>query len=243
MNYWPSLVTNLADLGLPLYDFINNMMHDNGTKVAQAMYNCSGAVAHHNTDLWGDSAPQDNYFSSTFWAGGLAWLTTHIVQDYLYTGNTTLLSESWSTLRDVLEFYLCFVTEGPHGWLVTNPTLSPENTYYLPNSTVQQAITMGSQLDNSLIWELIGFALEVMTILGKEDEDFATRLINLRSRLPPIRISYFGGVQEWIYDYKEVDPGHRHFSPLFGLYPGSEITSANATTFNAAKTTLIRRLR
>ena len=241
MNYWPSLVTNLADLAAPLYDFIERM-HVNGTEVARTMYNCSGAMAHHNTDMWADCAPQDNYFSSTFWPSGLAWLSTHIMQDYLFTGNTSFLQAHYGVLQDVLQFYLDFMTEGPNGWLVTNPSISPENLYFVPNTTQQQAITMGPTLDNSLIWELIGYTLEAMEILKVQDNSFAHQLKTLRSRLPPIQISYFGGVQEWIYDYKEQDPAHRHFSPLFGLYPGSQITSANATSFNAAKQTLIRRL-
>lgn len=130
------------------------------------------------------------------------------MQDYLFTGNTTLLQEHYSTMKSVLEFYLTFVTEGPHGWLVTNPSISPENTYYLPNSTtLQEAITMGPTLDNSLIWELVGYTLETMMILGERDETFAKDIENLRKRVPPIQISYFGGVQEWIYDYKEVRNG------------------------------------
>lgn len=218
MNYWPLLVTNLAELGSPLYDFLINMMLPNGTNVAQRMYNASGAVAHHNSDAWGDCAPQDNYFDSTFWPGGLAWLTTHVMQDYLYTGNTTLLRSSWPLMRSVLQFYLTFMTDGPNGWKVTNPSLSPENNYYLPNSTIQEAITMGPTVDNSLVWELIGYALESMNILGEEDEQFAEQLTTLRAQLPPIRVNYFGGVQEWIYDYKEVGCNARAESMLGPTY-------------------------
>jgi hypothetical protein len=126
------------------------------------------------------------------------------VQDYLFTGNATLLQDHYGLLKDVLEFYLDFVIEGPHGWLVTNPSISPENVYYLPNSTTMEAITMGPTFDNSLIWELVGYTLETMKILGTVDEAFTSKIETLRERLPPIQISYFGGVQEWIYDYKEA---------------------------------------
>jgi alpha-L-fucosidase 2 len=203
MNYWPALVTNLADLTSPLYDFIEQM-RINGSEVARTMYNCSGAMAHHNTDMWADCAPQDNYFSSTYWPSGLGWLSTHIMEDYLYTGNTTFLRAHYQVIQDVLTFYLDFMTEGPNGWKVTNPSLSPENVYYLPNSTIREAITMGPTFDNSLIWELIGFALEAMEVLGEDDGSFAHQIKELRAQLPPIQISYFGGVQEWIHDYKEV---------------------------------------
>ncbi len=242
MNYWPSLVTNLVGLNSPLYNLIDQM-RINGTEVARAMYNASGSVTHHNTDLWADCAPQDNYFSSTYYSGGLAWLSTHIMQDYLYTGNTSFLEAHYDVPRDVMLFYLDFMTEEPiHGWKVTNPSISPENVYYLPNTTIEEAITMGPTIDISLIWELIGYTLEAMEALGMQEAGFKQELLTLRSQLPPIQISYFGGVQEWIYDYKEQDPGHRHFSPLFRLFPGSQITSANATSFDAAKTTLMRRL-
>jgi alpha-L-fucosidase 2 len=164
------------------------------------------------------------------------------MQQYLFTGNTTFLAEQYPVLKAVLEFYLTFMTEGPNGWKVTNPSISPENSYYLPNSTVEEAITMGPTIDNSLVWELIGYALEALEVLDLTDTAFVDELVMLRSQLPPLRESYFGGIQEWIYDYRETDPGHRHFSPLWGLYPGSQIASSNGTTFNLAKNTLIRRL-
>ncbi len=241
MNYWPSLVTNLADLTSPLYDLMEDM-RIKGSDVARTMYNCSGAVAHHNTDCWADCAPQDNYFSSTYWPSGLGWLSTTIMEHYLFTGNATFLKERYDILQDALQFYLDFVTEGPNGWRLTNPSISPENVYYLPNSTIQEAITMGPTIDNSIIWELVGGALEATEVLGTQNTTFSNEIKMLREKLPPIQISYFGGVQEWIYDYKEQDPGHRHFSPVFGLYPGTQITSSNATVFDAAKKTLIRRL-
>ncbi|KAK0817996.1 hypothetical protein LTR91_004442 [Friedmanniomyces endolithicus] len=241
MNYWPALVTNLADLTSPLYDLIANM-HINGTQVARNMYNVSGAMAHHNTDAWADCAPQDDYFTSTWWPSGLGWLSQHLMEDYLYTGNATALRAHFQIMHDALEFYVNFVTDGPNGWKVTSPSISPENGYFVPNSTDQEAITMGPTIDNSIIWQLVGYVLEAQDILNIDDTNFTAQITALRAALPPLRVSYFGGIQEWIYDYKETEIGHRHFSPLFGLYPGSQITSANATTFNAAKTTLVRRL-
>lgn len=183
MNYWPALVTNLADLTSPLFDLLAKMAIS-GSDVAKQMYNAYGAVAHHNTDLWADCAPQDNYFSSTYWPSGLGWLSTHIMEQYFFTGNTAFLREQYHILHDALEFYLTFVTDGPDGWKVTNPSLSPENTYYLPNSTVQEAITMGPTCDNSIIWELVGHALESMTFLGEDDAEFASSISTLRAQLP-----------------------------------------------------------
>ncbi|KAK3629548.1 hypothetical protein LTR56_017977 [Elasticomyces elasticus] len=241
MNYWPALVTNLVDLTSPLHDLISNL-HLNGTEVARTMYNVSGAVAHHNTDNWADAAPQDNYFTSTWWPSGLGWLSQHLMEDYFFTGNATLLRSHFEVMHDALEFYVNFVTDGPNGWKVTNPSISPENGYYVNDTTAQEAITMGPTMDNSIIWELAGYVLEAQEILGIVDSEFTNQITTLRASLPPIRVSYFGGVQEWIYDYNETEIKHRHFSNLFGLFPGSQITSANATTYNAAKTSLVRRL-
>ncbi|KAI6859109.1 glycoside hydrolase family 95 protein [Hortaea werneckii] len=241
MNYWPSLITNLIDLTSPLQELIHRM-HANGTEVARQMFNASGAMAHHNTDIWADCAPQDNYFSSTFWPSGLGWLAIQLLDQYHFTGNKTYLRENYPVLRDAMRFYLDFMIEGPNGWRVTNPSISPEHAYYLPNSTVEEAITMGPTIDNSIVWELACVVLDAAAELEEEDEEFVKNVKELRSQLPPLRVSYFGGIQEWIEDYQEAEPGHRHFSQLFGLYPGSQITASNATTFNAAKTSLLRRL-
>lgn len=203
MNYWPSLITGLADLNSPLYELVSRM-HTRGSEVAETMYNASGAVAHHNTDAWADCAPQDSYPPSTVWPSGLAWLSTHLMEDYLYTGNTDLLSSHLPILKDVLRFYLSFMTEGPNEWLVTNPSSSPEHEYYLPNSTETAAITMGPTVDNSLLWELVGHTLEAMEVLGDKDEAFAGEIRTMRDRLPPIQLNSYGGVQEWIYDYEDV---------------------------------------
>ncbi|GAB1737768.1 hypothetical protein NU219Hw_g2175t1 [Hortaea werneckii] len=241
MNYWPSLITNLIDLTTPLQELIHRM-HTNGTEVARQMFNASGAMAHHNTDIWADCAPQDNYFSSTFWPSGLGWLAIQLLDQYHFTDNKTYLRENYPVLRDAMRFYLDFMTEGPNGWRVTNPSISPEHAYFLPNSTVEEAITMGPTIDISIVWELTGIVLDAAAELKEEDKEFIENVKELRTQLPPLRVSYFGGIQEWIEDYQEAEPGHRHFSQLFGLYPGSQITASNATTFHAAQTSLLRRL-
>ncbi|KAH8591348.1 Six-hairpin glycosidase-like protein [Bisporella sp. PMI_857] len=239
MNYWPSLVTNLVDLTSPLYDLIDTMYHS-PTNAAKDMYNVRGFMAHHNTDLWGDTAPQDNYAASTFWPGGAAWLVTHIMEHYRFTGDKTLLEEKFDVLKDSALFFVDFLSDYK-GWKVTNPTLSCENTYILPSGT-SAAITLGATLDNSLLWELFGIVLEAQDILSRDDAQFTAQITKLRAQLPPLRVNSVGGIMEWIEDYKETDPGHRHFSHLFGLFPGSEITNSNATTFNAAKASLERRM-
>ncbi|KAK6362599.1 hypothetical protein TWF730_000056 [Orbilia blumenaviensis] len=241
MNYWPSLVTNMIELTTPLYDLIERL-HSSGKKTAQSMYGTSkGWVCHHNTDIWADTAPQDNYASSTWWPAGGAWLVHHIIEEYRFTRDKAFLQKYYNTIKDAALFFTEFLTDYK-GWKVTNPTLSPENTFYLLGTKTTTAITLGSTLDNSLLWELFGSLLEIMDILGKHDNSMKATITNLRAKLPPLRINKWGGIMEWIEDYDETDPGHRHISHLFGLYPGSEITTTNMTIFNAAKSSVSRRL-
>ncbi|KAF3186689.1 hypothetical protein TWF788_002915 [Orbilia oligospora] len=169
MNYWPSLVTNMIELTTPLYDLIERL-HSSGKKTAQSMYgNSKGWVCHHNTDIWADTAPQDNYASSTWWPAGSAWLVHHIIEEYRFTRDKEFLQKYYNTIKDAALFFTEFLTDYK-GWKVTNPTLSPENTFYLLGTKTTTAITLGSTLDNSLIWELFGSLLEIMDILGKHDK-------------------------------------------------------------------------
>lgn len=206
------------------------------------MYNSTGSVAHHNVDIWADTAPQDNYFASTFWPSGLAWLVTHGFEHYRYTGDKDVLQDMYPAMRDAAQFFVDFMTEYK-GYMVTNPSSSPEHAYYVGNSTQEQvAITLGPTCDNSIIWELFGIILETHAVLGVNDKEFEDRLVHIRSKLPPLRVNSYGGIMEWIEDYNEVEPGHRHYSHLFGLYPGNQISSANSTFFDAAATSLQHRL-
>lgn len=240
MNYWPSLVTNLAELNGPLFDLIDTM-HVRGTQTAKKMYNARGGVCHHNTDLWGDTAPQDNYMTSTFWPSGLAWMATHIWEHYVFTGETDTLRQHFPALRDAALFYVDFMTDYK-GWKVTNPSSSPEHAYYIPGTTETTAISAGPTIDNSLVWTLFGMVLDAQQVLGIKDQELTRELVETRAQLPPLRLNAYGGIMEWIEDYNETEPGHRHFSHLFGLYPGNQITVSNEMTFSAAATSLQRRL-
>ncbi|KAJ9606713.1 hypothetical protein H2200_008721 [Cladophialophora chaetospira] len=206
MNYWPSLTTGLSDLVTPLHELIKTMTTA-GADVARDMYNCSGTVSHHNVDLWGDSAPQDNYLSSTCWPMGATWLITHVIEHYRFTGDKAMLSEMYQALRANAQFALDFMTPWDD-YMVTNPSLSPENVYYAPNATKQQvSITAGPTIDNSLLWELFGFILEAQAALGiTNDTDFASQVTAMRAKLPPLRLNQYKGIAEWIEDYEEATP-------------------------------------
>lgn len=248
MNYWPSLTTGLADLVHPLFDFLKNRMDPQGRQVAQEMYNSSGTVTHHNTDLWGDSAPQDNYQTSTWWPMGSAWMATHVIEHYRFTGDATVLLEMLEYLLGNAEFALDFLTPWKDTYMVTNPSLSPENSYYLPGSnTSAVAITAGPTIDNSILHEIFGFIDEIQAELGSAhsaniDSALAQRVAHMRSKLPPLRLNQYGGIAEWIEDFVEAQPGISHMSNLWAAYPGPQITSANETTFNAAQVSLNHRL-
>jgi alpha-L-fucosidase 2 len=204
MNYWPSLTTGLSDLVSPLHELLKTMATA-GSQVAREMYNSSGTVSHHNVDLWGDSAPQDNWPASTYWPMGQTWLVTHVMEHYRFTGDKAVLADMYPVLKANAQFALDFMTPwGPY--MVTNPTSSPENVYYAPNATKQQvSISAGTTIDNTLLWELFGFILEAQAALGITNEtDFADHVTAMRAKLPPLRLNQYNGIAEWIEDYEEV---------------------------------------
>ncbi|KAH8807186.1 Six-hairpin glycosidase-like protein [Xylogone sp. PMI_703] len=242
IDYWLSLTANMPELVTPLHDLIN-ILCQSGRTTARVMYNATGCVAHHQTDLWGDSAPEDNWPSSTWWPMGLTWLVTHAMEHYRFTGDADMLKQMYPSLEGVAQFATDFLSDY-EGYKVTNPTISPENTYYLDSdSTVEASITLGPTIDNSMLWEVFGEIVEAQAALDMNDTDFVAEVTSLRAQLPPLRVNQYGGVSEWIKDYNETDPGHRHYSQLWGLLPGSQITASNQTLFEASKSSLHRRLK
>ncbi|SPO01788.1 uncharacterized protein DNG_04461 [Cephalotrichum gorgonifer] len=242
MNYWSSLVTGLSDLRTPLNNLLKTM-NGRGAVVAADMYNCSGTVTHHNTDIWGDSAPQDNYTPGTFWPMGATWMITHVIEHYRFTGDKDMLADMFPTLKAVAQFALNFLTEHK-GYMVTNPSSSPENTFLVPGGSGGEsaAVSPGPTIDNELLWEIFSFIPEAQDVLGIEDEAFAKRVSNMREKLPPLRLNQYGGIAEWMEDFEEANPGNGHMSHLVPLYPLHHITSANQTLFKAAITSLEHRL-
>lgn len=257
MNYWPSEVTSrypfimqciqlmghtdLGELTEPLWTLMGKMQ-ETGRQTAKAIYKAGGWCCHHNTDLWGDSAPQDIYSQGAYWPMGGAWLVTHIFEHYRFSGDRAFLESKYDTIHGAVEFYHTFLEEYK-GWMVTNPSVSPENNYVNGSSLSSGAMTVSSTIDNSILWELFSILDQAAVILKKPVDPFITKTRLLRSQLPPLRVSpTTGGIMEWIADFKESDPGHRHMSHLWGLFPGNEITAANQTLFTAAKNSVVRRL-
>ncbi|KAK3641980.1 hypothetical protein LTR22_016305 [Elasticomyces elasticus] len=201
-----------------------------------------GFVLHHNTDLWGDAAPQDNYIYSTWWASAAPWMVFHQMEKFRFTGDLDYLRKIYPNLKSAAQFFQGFLSDYD-GYKVVNPTMSPENPYYPPNdNTTAVAITLGATMDTELLWELFNEIKEANELLQLGDDIFVEQLQVLEAQLPPYRKNYFGGLQEWIHDYEEALPGIDHLSPLWAAYPGNQITSYNITLFNWARETLGHRL-
>jgi alpha-L-fucosidase 2 len=243
MNYWPAESTGLADCHLPLFDLMDTLVKP-GARSAQVLYGARGWVVHHLTDAWGFTAPADGPWG--IWPVGAAWLALHPWEHYQFSGDKEFLRQrGWPLMKGAAQFILDFLVEAPAGTpaagkLVTNPSHSPENAFRLPNGE-QHVFTYGAAMDIEIIHELLGACVEAARILGC-DPEFSAQCQSALTRLAPVRISErTGGIQEWIEDYEEVEPQHRHVSHLFGLYPGSMFSLATPDLFVASRKSLERR--
>src|SRR6266545_2338221 len=240
MNYWPVEVTALSELHEPLFDLIDRAK-ENGRQVARTLYGAGGFVIHHNTDLWGDAVPIDQA-GSGMWPMGGAWLSLHLWDHYDFTRDRAFLSNrAYPTMKEAAEFLLDYMITDAQGRLVTGPSLSPENRYVLADGTSAR-VCMGPYMDTEIVDALFTRLIVASDILGV-DAPFRERLIAARAKLAPLKIGKHGQIQEWLEDYDEQDPGHRHMSQLFALSPGNQITPRGTPDLaRAAKATLERRL-
>ena len=243
MNYWPALVGNLAETQQPLFSMIHDLSQT-GTKTAKEMYDCPGWVAHHNTDLWRIAGPVDGTTWGMFPTGG-AWLTTHIWQHYLFTGDKQFLADNYDVMKGAADFLLAYMQTYPKdgevknaaGWLVTVPTVSPEHGPVGKKTTV----TAGSTMDNQIVFDVLSQVIAAAKILGKDESS----IFNLQSsikKLPPMQIGRYGQLQEWLIDGDDPKDEHRHISHLYGLYPSNQISPySHPDLFTAAANTLTQR--
>jgi alpha-L-fucosidase 2 len=244
MNYWPANVGNLAETQEPLFSMIRDLSVT-GAKTARSMYNCPGWVAHHNTDLWRIAGPVDGTTWGMFPTGG-AWLTTHLWQYYLYTGDKRFLEACYPILKGAADFLLSYMQEYPKngevkqaaGWLVTVPTVSPEHGPVGKGTTV----TAGSTMDNQIVFDVLSSTLKAHQILGYNNVVYTTMLSNAIAKLPPMQIGRYGQLQEWLIDGDDPKDEHRHISHLYGLYPSNQISPySHPELFTAAANTLNQR--
>ncbi|SDE20627.1 alpha-L-fucosidase 2 [Paenibacillus sp. UNCCL117] len=241
MNYWPAEVCGLSECHEPLFDHLERM-REHGRRTARELYGCGGFVAHHNTNLWGETRPEGLFTTCVLWPMGAAWLSLHLWERYLFTRDESFLAErAYPVLKEAAEFFVDYLYELPDGRLVTGPSVSPENLYVLPDGG-RAALCMGPSMDTQIVAELFGACIRSAELLGG-DEAFAERLSGLRARLPQPQIGRHGQLMEWLEDYEEHDPGHRHISQLFALHPGTAISTRGTPELSeAARTTLRRRL-
>jgi alpha-L-fucosidase 2 len=236
MNYWPSMVGNLVECQQPLLSMIRDLS-ETGATTADVMYGCKGWVAHHNTDLWRIAGPVDGTTWGMFPTGG-AWLTTHIWQQYLFTGDKQLLADYYPVMKGAADFLLDYLQKHPkYGWLVTNPTVSPEHGPVGKRTTV----TAGSTMDNQIVFDVLSQTAQAAKILGKDNSPLSI-LNSQLSQLPPMQIGRYGQLQEWLWDGDDPKDEHRHVSHLYGLYPSNQISPyTHPDLFTAAANTLKQR--
>jgi alpha-L-fucosidase 2 len=240
MNNWPAEVCNLPECHEPLFDLVTRLC-ENGKQTARKIYGCSGFVAHHNTDMWAQSDIVGILGSSPIWPMGGAWLSLHLWEHFAFTGDKIFLQEiAYPIMKEAAIFFLDYLIESPEGYLVTGPSLSPENTYILPNGNYG-ALCMGPSMDTQIIVELFNKCIESSNILYT-DTEFAERLKATKQKLPQIKIGKYEQIMEWYEDYEEKELGHRHISQLFALHPETQITSSTPELYEAARKTLQRRL-
>lgn len=221
MNYWLAEVCNLSECHEPLLELIKELS-ETGARTAAIHYGARGWVAHHNVDLWRASTPSGGDASWAFWPMGGVWLCRHLWEHYEFNQDIDYLGETaYPLMKGAALFCLDWLVEGPDGRLVTSPSTSPENRFISEDGRAC-SISMGSAMDMSLIAELMQHCLEAGRILGT-DAELQEELEQTLARLSPLKISKDGRVQEWLYDFAEAEPGHRHVSHLYSLYPGNRI--------------------
>lgn len=239
MNHWPCEVCNLSELHLPLIRFAEGLM-PSGQQTARDFYGTRGWTAHVVCNPWGFTAPGEHPSWGATNTGG-AWLALHAWQHFEFTQDTVFLRETYPLMKEAAAFFLDAMIEEPeHGWLVTAPTTSPENAFWLNDSTAV-SVCMGSTMDVQIVSELYDAVCQSAEILCL-DVAFSDSLKAAKSKFPPMQVSEAGYLQEWLKDYKEVEPQHRHVSHLFGLYPGTMLTKTKKPLLmNACRETLRRR--
>jgi hypothetical protein len=243
MNYWPAEVTNLQETHAALFDLLD-VARARGMEMATNMYGCTngGFVLHHNIDLWGDAAPTDYGTPYMMWPMGGAWLSLHLMEHYRFTGDKSFLqNRAWPVLQSAANFYYCYLFTHNGSWS-TGPSLSPENSFVVPSNMEtagkSEAIDIAQTMDNSILYELFNAVIQTCTVLGITDSNL-TNAKNYLAKIKPPQIGSKGQILEWRNEYTETSPGHRHMSPIFGLFPGSQMTPLKSSSLAAAAKVLV----
>jgi len=242
MNYWQAEEANISECTLPLFDYMNNNLLESGKKVAATNYHVRGTVAHHVSDIYKFSSVADGFCG--FWPMGAAWLCYHMWEHWLYTGDRDFLKNvAYEYIAESARFFLDYMFEDDQGRLLTGPTTSPENSYYVEVNGEKKVITLtvSPTMDIEMVGGLFEFYIEMEKLLGINPEQMAEAEIAIK-KMPPLQIGRYGQLQEWLWDFEEYEPGHRHVSHAFGLYPGWSINRSTPEFYKALRVSLDRRL-
>ena len=236
MNYWPAEVTNLPEMHEPLFQMVKELS-ESAQGTARTLYECRGWTVHHNTDLWRMAGPVDG--ASYVWLLGGAWLSQHLWQHYLYTGDQAFLKTAYPALKGAADFFLDFLVEHPkYGWMVCTPSMSPEQG---PPGTGTM-ITAGCTMDTQIVLDALTSVLSATQLLYPANTSYRDSLQSMIKRLPPMQIGKHNQLQEWLADVDDPNNDHRHVSHLYGLYPSNQISPyAHPQLFQAAKRSLLYR--
>lgn len=243
MNYWPASICGLEECELPLFALLKKAAR-NGKRTAREMYGCYGYVAHHNLDIWGDTAPQDMWIPGTYWVLGAAWLATHVREHYEYTLDKKFLRRNYKLLKGACDFFADFLVPSADGkHLVVSPSVSPENSYRLPSGE-KGSLCAGCDMDNRILEHLFAATLQSARDLEKNETDpDIQKFQEILSKIEGPVITKDGTIREWPVECEEVEPGHRHMSHLYGLFPGHTISvSRTPELAKAAAATIEKRL-
>jgi alpha-L-fucosidase 2 len=240
MNYWMAENANLADLHPQLFDLLDSTRAF-GSQTARKYFNARGFLVNHNTDLWGDSIPVD-HVQAGIWPMGAAWISLHLFSHYAFSLDKSFLRDrAYPRIKEIAEFFLDYLVEAPDGTLRSGPSQSPENKYLLPDGT-KASLCMSPAMDTEIIRAVFNRVERMSRILGV-DADLRASVVAASKRLPPFKIGKNGTLQEWDEDFAETEPGHRHISHLFALYPDHQITLRETPELaRAARAVLERRL-
>ncbi len=242
MNYWQAEEANLGECTSALFDYMNNYLLPGGKKVARENYESRGMVVHHLSDIYGFAAAADGLWG--LWPLGGAWLAYHLWEHYLYTEDKDFLrNTAYTYIRECAEFFFDNMFEGKDGYMHTGPSTSPENRYYkdVDGEKKEIFLAISPTMDIEIVGGLFDFYAQTEDILGICPEN-AAKARELRAKMPPLRVGKRGQLMEWLKDYDEVEPGHRHISHGFALYPAAEINHSTPELFKAIERTMELRL-
>jgi alpha-L-fucosidase 2 len=241
MNYWPSEITNLGELQEPFIDFIDDL-RPNARRTAKEVYGMKGIVAHYTTDPWHFTEPTGS-IGYGMWPMGIAWSCQNIWDHFLFEGDIDYLrTKSYPIMKEAAEFCMNWLTENPKtGYLVSGPSISPENRFRIPGGTGNASMVMGPTMDHMIIRDLLQNTIQAATVLDT-DKPFIKRMKKTLEKLAPIQVGKDGRLMEWTEEFEEPEPGHRHISHLYGLHPGNQINAHTPELMDAARKTIDYRL-